>query len=96
MPKANNPKYGTADTENPEWTASTFARAKRRDELPAAIEHLLPRRRGPGKKPTKVALTLRLSKQVVDAFRSTGDGWQTRMNETLERAAKRLQASASK
>lgn len=77
-------------------TDAMFARARRRSALPPAIERLLPRRRGPGKKPAKVALTLRLSPQVVDAFRATGEGWQTRINEALEHAAKRLPATPPK
>jgi uncharacterized protein (DUF4415 family) len=72
-------------------TDEMFSRAKRRDDLPPDIERLLPRRRGPSKKkPTKVSLTLRISRPAVEAFRATGDGWQTRMNDALERAAKRL------
>jgi uncharacterized protein (DUF4415 family) len=72
-------------------TDEMFARAKRRDDLPAEMERLLPRRRGPGKKKLpKVSLTLRISQPAVEAFRATGDGWQTRMNDALERAAKRL------
>lgn len=35
-------------------------------------------------------VTIRLDRVVVEAFKATGDGWQTRMNATLKRAAKRL------
>ncbi|MDG5496287.1 BrnA antitoxin family protein [Niveispirillum sp. BGYR6] len=35
----------------------------------------------------KVALTLRLDPAVVDHFRATGPGWQSRINETLRKAA---------
>jgi uncharacterized protein (DUF4415 family) len=45
--------------------------------------------RGPQKAPTKIALSLRLSPQVVDAFRATGDGWQTRINAALLQWLKR-------
>ncbi|RKR46298.1 BrnA antitoxin family protein [Paraburkholderia sp. BL17N1] len=31
----------------------------------------------------KVSLTVRYDADVVDAFKSTGDGWQTRMNDAL-------------
>ena len=37
----------------------------------------------------KEAVKLRLSGEVLDHFRATGRGWQTRINEILERAAKR-------
>ena len=32
---------------------------------------------------TKERITIRLSREVVDAFRATGNGWQTRMDEAL-------------
>jgi uncharacterized protein (DUF4415 family) len=31
----------------------------------------------------KVSLTVRYDADVVDAFKATGDGWQTRMNDAL-------------
>jgi uncharacterized protein (DUF4415 family) len=39
--------------------------------------------RGPQKAPTKVRVSLRLSREVVEFFRATGDGWQTRMDGEL-------------
>ena len=42
-----------------------------------------PGQRGPGKKPKKVLLSIRYSPEVVDYFKSTGKGWQTRMDEVL-------------
>jgi uncharacterized protein (DUF4415 family) len=39
--------------------------------------------RGPQKTPTKVRVSLRLSREVVEYFRATGDGWQTRMDGEL-------------
>ena len=39
--------------------------------------------RGPQKAPTKIALSLRLSPQVVEAFRASGEGWQTRIDVVL-------------
>jgi len=39
--------------------------------------------RGPQKAPTKVRVSLRLSREVVEYFRATGDGWQTRMDGEL-------------
>ena len=38
---------------------------------------------GPQKAPTKVRVSLRLSRDVVEYFRATGDGWQTRMDSEL-------------
>ena len=39
--------------------------------------------RGPQKAPTKDQVTLRLPHEVVEYFRATGVGWQTRMGEAL-------------
>lgn len=32
---------------------------------------------------TKERITIRLSRDVVDSFRATGEGWQTKMDEAL-------------
>lgn len=41
------------------------------------------RPRGSRKTNPKVSTTLRLSADVVEAFRATGDGWQTRIDAAL-------------
>lgn len=47
-------------------------------------------RRGRPKSETpKVQLTIRYDKDVVDAFKAGGPGWQTRMNEALKKAVSR-------
>ena len=43
-----------------------------------------------GRKPdpnAKKLLTLRLDPDVIEHFKATGEGWQTRMNEALRKAA---------
>lgn len=40
-------------------------------------------KRGKQKAPTKQATTLRLDPEILDAFKATGKGWQTRMNAAL-------------
>lgn len=45
-----------------------------------------PGKRGPQKAQTKQLVSLRLSKEVLDYFKATGRGWQTRIDETLKRA----------
>ena len=45
--------------------------------------------RGAQKAPTKVPVTIRLSPDVVQRFRATGDGWQTRVNAVLQDWLKR-------
>jgi uncharacterized protein (DUF4415 family) len=39
--------------------------------------------RGPQKAPTKERITIRLSREVLEYFRATGDGWQTRMDAAM-------------
>ncbi|MBK7000308.1 MAG: BrnA antitoxin family protein [Rhodoferax sp.] len=53
----------------------------------------LPGQRGPQKRPTKVAVTVRYSPEVVEFFRATGEGWQTRMNDALREYVKRHRAA---
>jgi len=79
-----------ADEENPEWTAEDFKKARPASEaLPeifgkAVADEML------GKKPgrplgsgVKESQTVRFDRDVIAAFKSTGKGWQTRMNEAL-------------
>jgi uncharacterized protein (DUF4415 family) len=43
-----------------------------------------PGQRGQGKKAKKILLSVRYSPEVVEYFKSTGKGWQTRMDEALK------------
>jgi len=77
--------------EMPEWTEEQFARA----EFAIGDKVIRPARgtltRGPGRPKTaapKKSVHLRLSPDVLAHFRGTGPGWQTRIDETLRRAAK--------
>jgi uncharacterized protein (DUF4415 family) len=40
--------------------------------------------RGQQKTPTKVPITLRYSREVVNYFKETGAGWQSRMDKVLK------------
>ena len=72
----------------PELTRDMMKRARRgRDVLPEAV--LAQFRRGPGRPPSdnpKVPVSIRLDKDVVDHFKATGEGWQTRINSILRDA----------
>lgn len=57
--------------------------AVRSGGAPAVRAALASRGRGPGRKPKKILLSVRYSPEVVDFFKSTGEGWQTRMDEAL-------------
>jgi uncharacterized protein (DUF4415 family) len=58
--------------------------------LPSDVIEVLrkrkPGQRGQQKSPTKQQITLRLDHDVVERFRSTGRGWQGRINDALKRA----------
>ncbi len=46
-------------------------------------------KRGPQKSPTKTLVSLRLSPEVIEHFKATGPGWQTRIDSTLLESIKR-------
>ena len=50
--------------------------------------------RGAQKSPTKERITIRLSRDVVERFRATGDGWQTRVDTALQDWLKKHKLSA--
>lgn len=52
------------------------------DDWAQAIIHR-PGIRGPQKAPTKKAIAIRLSQDVVENFKSTGAGWQSRIDDAL-------------
>lgn len=67
------------DPNDPEAVAAFWAKAKVR----------LPGQRGPQKFPTKVAVTVRYSPDVLAYFKASGEGWQTRMNDALREYVKK-------
>ena len=50
--------------------------------------------RGPQKSPTKERITIRLSQDVVQRFRATGEGWQTRVDVALQNWLKKHNPAA--
>jgi uncharacterized protein (DUF4415 family) len=80
------------DEDNPEWTEERLARARPASELPPEILAYFPKTlaklRGAQKAPTKVAVSLRLSPEVVDYFKAGGRGWQSRIDEALRNTIK--------
>ena len=67
--------------ELPELTDEMFDRAVYKV---GGIEKPTPKRRGPQKTPTKIAIYLRLPHEVVEYFKSEGSGWQTKMGYALK------------
>ena len=84
-------KYSSRpDAENPELTLEDFRRARPLSEFPELVEAMRRYRgqRGKQKAPTKELISLRVDRDVVEAYRATGRGWQTRANEALRSYAK--------
>ena len=78
------------DDDAPEATDEWFERARpAKDVLPglvgaaAAKELLKPKRGRPPAANPKEHLNIRLDADIVEAFRRTGSGWQTRLNNAL-------------
>jgi uncharacterized protein (DUF4415 family) len=92
--KSKEPMF---DDDNPEWTEEDFAKATTYDP-PIRATELTPKilagiaRRGAQKAPTKVAVSIRLSPDVVAHFKAKGPGWQSRIDDALRKVA-RLKAS---
>ncbi len=79
------------DADNPAWTPADFARAHPvREVVPAGLATMLPKRRpgerGSQKAATKVAVSIRLDREIVAYYRAMGAGWQTRINDVLARS----------
>ncbi len=67
-----------------ELTTADMARFRPAAEvLPSAFMKMIARR-GPQKAPTKSLISIRLSHDVVEQFRATGEGWQTRVDTALK------------
>jgi uncharacterized protein (DUF4415 family) len=81
MSKKLNPEL--PDSDNPEWTDKDFARAVPLSGLPASLQAKLRKRGRPFADQTKERITIRLSPETVERFKSTGPGWQTRMDVAL-------------
>ncbi len=81
MKKLPNPEL--IDEENPEWTEEDFRRSIGFSDLPKSLQAKLVGGR-PKSAVTKQRITIRLSPNVVDQFRASGSGWQTRMDLALQ------------
>ncbi len=82
-----------SDTESPEWTAETFARARPALDVisdvfgTTAVEAVRNRGGRPPKETKKAVTTLRVDADVLERWQRTGRGWQTRVNALLREHA---------
>jgi uncharacterized protein (DUF4415 family) len=92
MPTIKKKGYSARDlravSDNPELTRKDFAEAKPFAEVFPELAASIRRGRGPNKAPTKKLVSLRLSGQVIEAYKSKGPGWQSRIDADLRRINK--------
>jgi uncharacterized protein (DUF4415 family) len=81
---------GKPDRENPEWTDEDVRTARRgADVLPAAFLResdaatAARKGRGPGKRPPRTMVSIRLEQELIAAYKASGPGWQGRMRDVL-------------
>ena len=82
---ANRKPLIDEDGEVREITAEDVVRFKPFSALPVAEQRVLLKlgKRGPQKSPKKVPISIRLSPDVAEGLRATGNGWQGRADEAL-------------
>jgi uncharacterized protein (DUF4415 family) len=87
------PGYGTKEVrevgDSPALTKRDFAKARPFAEVFPDLAASIRRGRGPSKSPTKKLISLRISPEVIQYFKSTGTGWQSRIDESLREVVKR-------
>ena len=92
MPNAKKKGYSAKDlrevSDSPEWTRKDFAKARPFSEALPDLAASIRKGRGPNKAPTKKLVSLRLSGQVLEAYKAKGPGWQSRIDEDLRRINK--------
>lgn len=87
MKRKCNPEL--IDKENPEWNEEDFQRARPAAEVlpelfgPEVASEMLKSRGRPKATQTKTHFNIRLDTDVVESFKATGRGWQTRINKAL-------------
>ena len=74
--------------ESPELSAKDIASAKPFAEVLPDLAASIRKGRGPNKAPTKKLVTIRLSGSVIEKYKSSGEGWQSRIDADLKRLNK--------
>ena len=89
-----NPAYTQEDwdevSDNPEWTEADFKAARPFAEVFPELAERFRQTRGAQKAPTKQLVSLRIDRDVLERFKASGPGWQSRMNAALRLAAEQI------
>ena len=72
------------DDENPEWTEADFARAVPAGDLPAEVLAAFPNIKATGHAEETELVSLRLSRDVLRHFRSSGPDWRRKIDAALK------------
>ncbi len=82
-------KLIASDPDSPELTDAQIASAKPFTEAFPEIAQKMRKNVGgrPKSASPKVPVSIRLDQDVVDKFKATGPGWQSRINEVLRKSA---------
>jgi uncharacterized protein (DUF4415 family) len=76
------------DPDNPEWTVEDFKNARPFAEVFPELTASIRRARGrPAMERPRKVVSLRMDQDVLDKFRATGKGWQSRVNDVLRKAS---------
>lgn len=76
-----------SDPDNPELTDEQMANLQPIDEVLPELAASLKKKAGrPKSDNPKVSISLRVDQDVLEKFKATGRGWQSRMNDALKRA----------
>ena len=87
MKRKPNPEL--IDKENQEWTNEDFQHARPAAEVlsdlmgPQIASEMLKPRGRPKATMAKIHVNIRLDADVLESFKATGPGWQTRINKIL-------------
>jgi uncharacterized protein (DUF4415 family) len=76
------PELTGKEMDRPDVVWSIGGRQVSQEEGKTAFRQMLKVGRPPGSG-TKISTTVRFDAEVIDSFRATGKGWQTRMNDAL-------------
>ena len=92
MPNIKRKGYSARDlrdvSDNPELTKEDFAKARPFAEAVPELAASIRKGRGPNKAPTNKLISLRLSGQVIDAYKAKGPGWQSKIDADLRKINK--------
>lgn len=80
------PNSELIDDDNPKSIEDSFRKVVSFSALPESLQTTLRGLKGRGKQqlPTKVSTPVHFDREVLEAFRATGRGWQSRMNDALK------------